>query len=107
MEIGKKYKGLDGSITVFENRIEITDKKLLSVDRDYGVKIIFISQISAVQLMRPKMFSNGAIQFVFPGSEEQKHIGFFARNLDENTITFEKKQLEIFTEIKDFIVSKK
>lgn len=106
MILGKKIKGLDGSITIFENRIEITDKKLTSLLNDYGTKIIFLNQITAIQFAEAKMLSNGCIQFVYPGSLEKSHAGVLSRNTDENTIVFSSKQQAEFEEIKDYLIKK-
>jgi hypothetical protein len=106
MQLGKKYKGLDGSVTVFDNRVEISDKKLTSLINDYGTKIIFLSQMTAIQFAEAKMLSNGCIQFVYPGSMEKSHAGVLSRSTDENTIVFSKNQQADFEEIRDYLIKK-
>ncbi len=107
MQLGQKIKGIDGSITVYENRIEISDKAFTSIWNKYGIKIIFIKDITAIQFVEGRMLNNGAIQFICPGTTEKSHAGLLSKFVDENTIIFPKKLNKEFAEIKDYIISKK
>ena len=67
-----------------------------------GNKIIYINQLSSVQFKNPGNFTNGYIQFIFQGSQENKG-GVFAAASDENTVLFNHKQLSDFVKLKEHI----
>ena len=93
-------KGIDTEVKLFSNRIEYTRKGLggmLKHGLD-GTKIIFLKHITAIQFLK-----DSYIQFIFPGSQENK-AGIFAAIKDENTIFFKKKQSQDFEKIRDYII---
>lgn len=67
-----------------------------------GEKTIDINNISGVQLKKPGVLTNGYIQFLIIGSQENKQ-GIFGAAQDENTIMFGKAGLPMAEEIKRLI----
>ena len=99
-------KGLQGArIELYSNRIKIcregADSFFLGLPT--GEKEILISQISSIQFKNPG-FLVGHIQFSFLGGQESKG-GMMSPVKDENTVTFNKKQLPEFEELKKRIDS--
>lgn len=102
-----EVKGINGQLTIYENRIEITRKGFLSfVSHGFdGTKAIFLSKITAIQYKEAGAVTNGFIQFVFSGSDESKK-GLFDATKDENTIMFNKEQQIEFEKIKNSLFEK-
>lgn len=63
-----------------------------------GEKSIPIKSLSAIQLKEPKL-TTGYLQFAYSGSSESKG-GAFSAVKDENTILFNKKELDQAKELK-------
>lgn len=96
-----------GSLELYENKIRIKRKGVGSflIHGSKGEKDIFIRDITAIQLKRPGMLTNGYIQFVFSGSKENKD-GIFDAASDENSMIFTKKQMKDVEAFKEAVESK-
>ena len=94
---GKSVITLDGSF------LRIKRKGMLNLMNHGldGEKSIDINNMSGVQLKEAGLTS-GYIQFIFPGSKENKS-GVFAATQDENTVMFVKKEQAMAHEIRDYI----
>lgn len=106
MEVINEVKGVNGQISIVENRLEIKRKgftSFLSHGFD-GTKSIFISKITAIQFKEAGAMTNGFIQFAFSGSSESKD-GLFDATKDENTVMFNKQQQSDFEKIRDYLFS--
>ncbi len=95
-------KGINGQIDLFQNILRIRRKGALSFISQglKGEKEIQISQISAVQIKKPGVWTNGYIQFSFLGGQENKK-GLFSATQDENTIIFNPRQQRDFIALKE------
>jgi len=101
-DILMSVNGIGGGIELLQDRIRIKRKGLGSfiLQGLKGDKEILISQISAIQLKKAGMLTNGYIQFSFLGGHETKS-GIFNATRDENTIMFNTKQQNAFLELKE------
>lgn len=99
------FVGLNGQITMFWSKISITrEGRRAFFSRGFaGTKTIFLRHLTAVQFKEAGKFTNGFIQFVFPGSQEDKG-GLFSAGKDENTVMFNKEQEPEFKKLYDIIV---
>lgn len=107
METIASADGVNGQATIYTNRIDITRKgfKAFMSHGFDGTKSIFLSKLSGLQFKEAGNLTNGFIQFIFSGSEENKN-GIFDATKDENTIMFDKKQQPAFEEIRNYIFSR-
>lgn len=101
------FEGTNGQVTMFWSRIEITRKGLKGFLNSglAGTKIIFLRHLTAIQFKEAGKCTNGYIQFIFPGSSENKN-GFFSATKDENTVFFSKEQQINFEKLRDVIISR-
>ena len=67
-----------------------------------GDKEILISQISSIQFKSASFWSWGYIQFAFLGGREAKG-GYFQSLIDENSVSFDRKQEPAFERLKNEI----
>lgn len=107
MELIIEATGVNGQIKLYNNRLDITRKGFVAFachGMD-GTKSIFINKLTAIQFKEAGIATNGFIQFIFEGSQENKG-GLFSATQDENSIMFNKEQQEIFIKIRDFIFEK-
>ena len=106
-EISKLYEGVNGQIELLYSRIEITRRgaKAFLCHGFDGTKTIFLRNLTAIQFKEAGSVTNGYIQFIFPGSEEDKG-GFFSAARDENTVFFNKAQQPAFEDLKGRIVTR-
>jgi hypothetical protein len=97
-------KGIYGGIELLQDRIRIKRKGFgsLMLQGFKGDKEILISQLSAIQLKKAGMLTNGYIQFSFLGGHETKG-GLLDATRDENTVMFNTKQQKEFIELKERI----
>lgn len=68
-----------------------------------GTKTIFLRRLTAIQFKEAGNMTNGYIQFIFPGSLEDKG-GLFEATKDENTVMFNKEQQPEFEKLRDHII---
>lgn len=97
-------KGINGQVVIVDNRIEITRigfKSFASHGFD-GTKTIFLKKLTGIQFKEAGKMTNGFIQFIFPGSTEDKG-GLFSAVKDENTVIFNQSQQNDFEKLRDFI----
>jgi len=95
-------KGINGVLELLQDKIRIKRKGFgaLVLQGLKGEKEILISQLSAVQLKKAGMLTNGYIQFSFLGGHETKG-GLFDATRDENTVMFNTRQQEEFLALKE------
>lgn len=106
-EYKQEYCGTNGQVTVYGARIDITRKgfNAFRLHGMGGTKTIFLRKLTAIQLKEAGKMTDGYIQFIFPGSEEDKG-GFFSAKRDENTIMFNKEQEPDFIKLRDNIIKR-
>lgn len=97
-------KGVNGQVELYDNKICIRRKGVLSflTQGIKGDKNIMISSISSIQIKNAGVMFNGYIQFAFAGGKEAKG-GIFQGTHDENTVMFTKGQQPVFEKIRDII----
>jgi hypothetical protein len=97
-------KGVGGQLKVTSQKVVISHKGVLGVMSQglKGDKEIRIDQISAIQIKRAGILTNGYIQFSFLGGSETKR-GIWDATQDENSIMFKKAQEPEFLRAKDLI----
>ena len=85
-----EFKGYDGQIELYENKIVIKRKGSARFTRGFalGEKEIFLKSISGIQVKKPGMQA-GYIQFIFSGSKEIKKKNIMDVAKDENTVMFQ------------------
>lgn len=100
-----KFKGVDGQMYVYDNRVIITRKGFGGnlTHTLSGNKTIPFKSIESVQFKEPGI-TNGYIYFATIGGSAQLNVTSIINN--ENTIVFSKSKNAIANEIKDFIESK-
>lgn len=106
-QIRHLVEGINGQIELSYSKIDITRrevKSFLSHGFD-GTKTIFLRQLTALQFKEAGNVTNGYIQFIFPGSLEDKG-GLFSATRDENTVMFTKAQQPKFEELKEHIIAR-
>ena len=81
--------GIQGVLEVYENKVEIMPKRCLAfLSFGFkGAKSIPFSSITAIELKKAGMMTNGYIQFTLPGGNESRG-GVFAATKDENSFMF-------------------
>jgi len=104
MEEDFRADGKNGSLVLIGNRIRIERKGMLSLMTQglKGDKEILIKTISAIQMKKIGLMTNGYIQFSFFGGKETLS-GLFGATRDENSIMFNKAQQPAFIKIKGMI----
>lgn len=98
-------EGVNGQLEVYENRIVIKRKGVISkLTQGFfkGDKEILISRISAIQVKLGTMWTNGYIQLTLSGGNENTK-GLFDATKDENTVMFDKKYNDEVIKIKETI----
>jgi hypothetical protein len=101
----KFLKGVNGQLSVYEDRIVISRKGALSkMTQGFfkGDKTIYTYQITSIQVKKGGMVTNGYIQFSIGGGNESSK-GIIDATKDENTIMFNKKFNSLVYDIKEFI----
>ncbi len=106
-EVSRTYEGINGQIELLYSRVEITRKGALAFGTHGmdGTKIIFLKNLTALQFKEAGKVTSGYIQFVFPGSQEDKG-GLFSAAKDENTVMFTAAQQSQFEDLRDRIVAR-
>lgn len=106
-ETEKVFEGENGQVTLSFNKIDITRKglKAFASHGFDGTKTIFLRKLTAIQFKEAGNVTNGYIQFIFPGSSEDKG-GLWSAMKDENTVVFNKSQQAQFEELKNNIIMK-
>ena len=101
------YEGVNGQIALHWSRIDITRKgfKSFACHGMDGTKTIFLKSLTALQYKEAGALTNGFIQFIFPGSIEDKG-GLLDAAKDENTVMFSKEQEPKFEELKNHIYTR-
>lgn len=97
--------GINGQLEVYDNRIIIKRKGVLSkLAQGFfkGDKEILISKISAIQVKLGTTLTNGYIQFTLSGANENTK-GILSATTDENTVMFDKKHNDEVIKIKECI----
>ena len=104
-ELKFEFKGVDGQLAVYDDKIVIERKGFFGVGAHglSGAKTIAMSTIQAVQFKKAGL-TNGFLEFTVLGSIEQQG-GLFA-SAGENTIIVSKKGNEMAEKIKDFVEEK-
>jgi len=98
------FKGIGGSLEVFEDRVQIKPKGLLGIMGGQGGETIFIKDMTSVEVRECSFINGGHIQFSAPGTKESNNridFGGFGdrKSMNENANkikTFVLKQLQIF-----------
>jgi len=95
--------GGNGQIDFDGKRVKIMRKGLLAVATQgfKGEKVIPIANIISVQFKLPGFLANGYIQFATASGEGSR--GLMEATSDENTVFFEKKDKEEFTNLRDAV----
>ena len=95
--------GGNGQIDFDGKRVKIMRKGLLAMATQglKGEKVIPIANIISVQFKLPGFLANGFIQFATASGEASK--GLMEATSDENTVFFEKKEIEQFTNLRDAV----
>lgn len=97
-------EGRNGQVIIFENRIRISRENISLLQRTQqwgkGNKEILLKNITSVQLREPSSFTVGYIQFGQKGYIQAGGSQFDAVD-DENSVTFDKDELEDFKKIRD------
>jgi hypothetical protein len=90
--------GVNGQVTLFNNKIRIDRKGVLSFLTQglKGEKEIFLTSITSIQFKQPGAFTNGYIQFGILGGVENRG-GLFDATKDENTVMFNAAHLSEFS----------
>ncbi|MCM1338918.1 MAG: hypothetical protein NC191_04545 [Muribaculaceae bacterium] len=106
-ETAKTFTGVNGQITMSFSKVDITRKglKAFMCHGFDGTKTIFLRKLTALQFKEAGNATNGYIQFIFPGSMEDKS-GLWGASKDENTVLFNKEQQPQFEELRDIIITK-
>lgn len=106
-EVSRLYEGINGQIELLWSRIEITRRGVMAFGTHGmdGSKIIFLKNLTAIQFKEAGKVTSGYIQFIFPGSQEDKG-GLFSAAKDENTVMFTKTQQAQFEDLKERIVAR-
>ena len=96
-------KGVNGKITLFNDRLEISREEIGTLHRLQhgfkGDKEIPYESITSVQLRKPSAVTRGYIQFGQSGFSESDD-GLLDATADENTVLFEKASLSRFEELR-------
>lgn len=101
----KVLKGVNGQLSVFEDKVVITRKGALAkLTQGFfkGDKTIYINQITSIQVKRGGMVTNGYIQFSLGGGVESTK-GIMDATKDENTVMFSYRKNELVSEIKRYV----
>jgi hypothetical protein len=100
-ELLMEIEGVGSVIRLYDDRVGIRRKGFLGISAhgSDGEKEIWLQSLTGVQFKDPNMWTNGYIQFIFPGSQENKR-GAFAAASDENTVMFKKAQENDFITLK-------
>ncbi len=101
-----EFKGVDGYLKVYEDKIDIVPKGILAFFNKglKGTKTIPYSSIKAIQFKNSSFLISGYIQFTISGGSESKK-GIFDATKDENTFLFYENN-KLAVEIKEYIESK-
>lgn len=99
------FNGVNGQIELSWSKLDITRKGVKSFlcHGFDGTKTIFLRTLTAIQFKEAGNVTNGYIQFIFPGSSEDKG-GFWSAIKDENTVVFNKQQQPDFEKLREHIV---
>ena len=95
-------------VTVDDNNVKIQPKGMMNFINkggSKGEKSIPLKSITAIQFKAPGL-TTGYIQFAYSGSSETKG-GTMSAVKDENSITFNQKELKKAEELRDLIESKR
>lgn len=100
-------KGVNGQLYVYDNKVVISRKGVLSkmTHGFAGVKTIPMNSINSVQFKKGGMALNGFLQFAVQGGIERQG-GVLGSVDDENSVTFSASSNNVAHEIYDFINDK-
>lgn len=103
----QEFIGTNGQVTMAWARVDITRKGTKGFFNSglAGTKTIFLRHLTAIQFKEAGKYTDGYIQFIFPGSTEDKN-GFLSATRDENTICFNKEQQPEFEKLRDILVAR-
>lgn len=104
-EVLFSIKGVNGQLSVYDDKVIITRKGMLGLLTQglSGEKTIPISTITSVQYKEGGALFNGFIQFAVLGGRE-KQGGVFAATEDENTVMLRAgEQSEIGKKVKEYV----
>lgn len=107
MEEKKFYlEGVNGQISVYENRVEISRKGFRAVLTQglAGSKTIPMDSIMSVQFKESNFWAPGFIQFGILGGREARG-GFNTAVYDENSVVFKSDNNDLAKQIKEYIDS--
>lgn len=101
-----ELKGVNGQLSVYENKVEISRKGALGFLTQglSGTKTIPIKNIVAVQVKPAGFWTNGYIQFIMSGHVESSR-GALKATKDENTVFFKSKHNHLVQQIKNHVES--
>jgi len=100
-----ELKGVNGQIQLYEDRIIITRKGLMSklaLGLFKGEKTIYLNDITGIEFRLGSNLLNGYIQFTVPGGIESVR-GVVDGSSDENTVMFYKKENDTAIQLKETI----
>lgn len=98
----KQVSGIDGQLTLFEDRIVIS-REGIQAKINHGLKgdkEIFLTSITSVQFKKAGIITNGYIQFGVLGGRESRG-GLMRAASDEITVTFTKYEQTDFQGVKE------
>ena len=103
-EILLKARGVDGQLELLRSKVRIRRIGMWGslIHGLRGDKEVFLDQISGVQLKKAGVMNTGFIQILFLGSQDNKGTVFEA-GLDENSVTFRRRQEPAFLAMKEAI----
>lgn len=95
--------GGNGQIDFDGKRIKLVRKGLLALATQglKGEKVIPIENVISVQFRAPGLLASGFIQFATAGGEGSR--GMKEAVSDENTVLFDKKDAEAFSDLRDAV----
>ena len=67
------FQGIDGTLDVYADRIEIKPKGLLGLMGNQGNETIFIKDMTSIEVRECSFFNGGHIQFSAPGTNEKNN----------------------------------
>lgn len=97
------FQGVDGTVEVYVDRIEMKPKGLLGILSNQGNETIFIKDMTSIEVRECSFINSGHIQFSAPGTNEKNNkitFGGFGdrKSMNENANkikTFVIKQMQI------------
>ena len=80
------FQGVDGTLDVYADRIEIKPKGLLGLMSNQGNETIFIKDMTSIEVRECSFVNSGHIQFSAPGTNEKNNKIAFGGFGDRKTM---------------------